>query len=211
MNLDSESLLELKKSIGLGHSFSDIKVKQVNSALAGITDLIRLCGDNPGRDELKETPCRVVKAFMEYTEGYNENPEALLEKSFDVSYDELVLVKDISFHSLCEHHFAPFYGKAHIAYLPQGNIITGLSKLARVVDAYAHRFQLQERMTTQIADTLDKVLKPLGVAVYIEAEHYCMCGRGIRKRGTVTKTSSFRGVYKDDAVARSELLAMIKC
>lgn len=210
MILDSEFLHELEKLKGLEHSFSDTEVKQVDGVLKGITELILLCGDDPVRNGLKETPYHVVKAFMEYTKGYSQDPEAFLEKIFDVSCEELILMKDLSFHSLCEHHFAPFYGKAHIAYIPQGNIITRLSKMARVVDAYAHRFQVQERLTGQIADTLDKALQPQGVAVFIEAKHYCKCGRGIRKSGALTRTSSFRGVFKDDASARSELIAMIK-
>jgi len=182
---------------------------QVDDAMMGLEQLIKLCGDNPGRNGLEESPFRVVKAFLEYTKGYRMDPEEILGKSFDVVYDELVLVKDIPFNSLCEHHFAPFFGKAHIAYIPQKNVITGLSKFARLVDAYAQRFQVQERLTAQIADTVESVLQPLGCAVIIEAEHYCMCGRGVKKKGAATVTSSMRGVFREKAEARAELMALI--
>lgn len=175
-----------------------------------IKSLIKVCGDDPDRDGLQDTPFRFIKAFMEYTKGYDENPEEILGKSFDVVYDELVLIKDIPFNSMCEHHFAPFFGKAHIAYIPQDNVITGLSKFARLTDAYAHRFQVQERLTAQIADTVERVLSPLGTAVIIEAEHYCMCGRGIKKQGAKTVTSSMRGVFREKDAARMELMQLIK-
>jgi len=175
----------------------------------GLQGMIQIAGDDPSRNGLQETPFRVFKAFMEYTKGYDENPEEILGKSFDVAYDELVLIKDIPFNSLCEHHFAPFFGKAHIAYIPQDNVITGLSKFARLTDAYANRFQVQERLTAQIADTVERVLQPLGAAVIIEAEHYCMCGRGVKKKGATTVTSSMRGVFREKAEARAELLNLI--
>lgn len=176
----------------------------------GISGMIALAGDNPDRNGLQDTPFRVFKAFMEYTKGYAEDPEAILGKSFDVKYDELVLIKDISFNSLCEHHLAPFFGVAHVAYIPLNNVITGLSKFARLVDAYAHRFQVQERLTAQIADTIESVLSPLAVAVIIEAEHYCMCGRGIKKAGARTVTSSMRGAFRENDAARAELMQLIK-
>lgn len=178
--------------------------------MGGVQSLIRIAGDDPARNGLQETPFRVMKAFMEYTKGYAENPEEILGKSFDVEYDELVLIKDIPFNSLCEHHFAPFFGKAHIAYIPKNNVITGLSKFARLTDAYAYRFQVQERLTAQIADTIETVLDPLGVAVVIEAEHYCMCGRGVRKAGAKTVTSSVRGVFREKDAARMEVFNLIK-
>jgi GTP cyclohydrolase I len=146
---------------------------------------------------------------LEYTKGYDQDPKEILNKSFDVECDELVLIKDIPFNSLCEHHFAPFFGVAHVAYIPQNNVITGLSKFARLVDAYAHRFQVQERLTKQIADTMVEVLNPLGAAVIIEAQHYCMCGRGIKKAGASTTTSAMRGVFRDKPEARAELMALI--
>lgn len=182
----------------------------MHNALSGIENLILLCGDDPQRNGLQETPFRVVKAFLEYTKGYSEDPAALLGKSFDVNYDELVLIKDIPFNSMCEHHFAPFFGKAHIAYIPQDNVITGLSKFARLTDAYAHRFQVQERLTAQIADTVEEVLKPLGTAVILEAQHYCMCGRGVKKAGASTVTSSMRGVFRTNDAARAEVMQLIK-
>lgn len=181
----------------------------VRDFLHGLKSMIHVAGDDYERDGLHETPFRVFKAFMEYTKGYAEDPKAILGKSFDVEYSELVLVKDIPFNSLCEHHFAPFFGKAHIAYIPQDNVITGLSKFARLTDAFAHRFQVQERLTQQIADTIEEVLNPLGCAVIIEAEHYCMCGRGVKKQGASTTTSSMRGVFREKAEARAELLALI--
>ncbi|MMZ45237.1 GTP cyclohydrolase 1 [compost metagenome] len=183
---------------------------QMQDFSLGLCSMISIAGDDTTRDGLQETPFRVFKAFMEYTKGYGQNPEAILGKSFDVSYDELILIKDIPFNSLCEHHFAPFFGKAHIAYIPQGNVITGLSKFARLTDAYANRFQVQERLTAQIADTVEKVLNPLGCAVIIEAEHYCMCGRGVHKAGASTVTSSMRGVFREKPEARAELMALIK-
>lgn len=176
----------------------------------GLRHMIKTFGDDPERNGLEETPFRVFKAFAEYTKGYGEDPAAILGKSFDVEYDELILVKDIPFNSMCEHHFAPFFGKAHIAYIPKKNVITGLSKFARLTDAFANRFQVQERLTAQIADTIEEVLAPLGVAVIIEAEHYCMCGRGVKKAGASTTTSSMRGVFRDKPEARAEVMMLIK-
>lgn len=183
---------------------------QMHTFMNGVQDMIKLAGDDPSRNGLQETPFRVLKAFMEYTKGYAENPAEILGKSFDVEYDELVLVKDIPFNSMCEHHFAPFFGKAHIAYIPQNNVITGLSKFARLTDAYAQRFQVQERLTAQIADTIETVLNPLGIVVIIEAEHYCMCGRGVKKAGATTTTSSVRGVFRTNDAARKEVFDLIK-
>jgi len=182
---------------------------QLSQFAAGVKALIDTCGDNPERDGLKETPFRVVKAFLEYTKGYHENPDEHLEKTFEVDHDELVLVKDISFNSLCEHHFAPFFGKAHIAYIPNGKI-TGLSKFARLVDGYAKRFQVQERLTSQIADAIEKVLSPIGTAVVIEAQHYCMCGRGVMKSEAFTVTSCMRGAFRTNDAARKEVLDLIR-
>lgn len=210
MHLDNDLISKLKV-IRPEIDFNEPAVRRYTEAFfSGIQKMITLAGDDHGRDGLQETPFRVFKAFMEYTKGYDQDPEAILGKSFDVVYDELVLIKDIPFNSLCEHHFAPFFGKAHIAYIPKENVITGLSKFARLTDAYANRFQVQERLTAQIADTVEKVLQPLGCAVIVEAEHYCMCGRGVKKQGAKTVTSSMRGVFRDKPEARAELLQLIK-
>lgn len=198
-------LKQLRPDISLNYKDSDIA-----DFVYGIKSMIDMVGDDPSRDGLIETPFRVLKAFLEYTKGYGEDPTEILGKSFDVTYDELILIKDIPFNSMCEHHFAPFFGKAHIAYIPQENVITGLSKFARLTDAFAHRFQVQERLTAQIADTIEEVLKPLGVAVIIEAEHYCMCGRGVKKQGASTTTSSVRGVFREKPEARAEVMTLIK-
>lgn len=176
----------------------------------GLKGMIEVAGDNPYRNGLEETPFRVFKAFMEYTKGYGEDPKAILGKSFDVQYDELVLIKDIPFNSMCEHHFAPFFGKAHIAYIPKNNVITGLSKFARLTDAFANRFQVQERLTHQIIEVIEEVLEPLGSCVVIEAEHYCMCGRGVKKAGAQTITSAVRGVFREKDAARKEVFDLIK-
>lgn len=205
----SDKQMDKLKAINEGAVTSSYGCELINASMVGIENLIELCGDDASRNGLAETPFRVVKAFMEYTKGYQEDPAEILGKSFDVEFSELVLVKDIPFNSLCEHHFAPFFGVAHVAYIPQNDVITGLSKFARLVDAYAHRFQVQERLTAQIADTIEQVLNPLGCAVVIEAQHYCMCGRGVKKAGASTTTSSMRGVFRDKAEARAELLALI--
>lgn len=175
--------------------------------MGSLQKLIRLCGDDPEREGLEETPYRVIKAFMEYTQGYLENPEIHLKKTFSVDHDEIVLVKDIHFYSMCEHHFAPFYGVAHVGYIPNGKI-TGLSKLARLVEGYAKRFQVQERMTNQIADSIVKALRPRGVMVVIQAKHMCMCGRGIKKPGSSTITTAARGIFRN-AKARKEFLDLV--
>jgi len=192
----------------LGRSISDEDARLIDQAFVGLGSLIKLCGDDPSRDGLQESPFRVIKAFGEYTEGYREDPKLHLLKTFDVDHNELVLVRDIEFHSMCEHHFAPFYGVAHIGYIPDAKI-TGLSKLARVTDGYARRFQVQERLTNQIADAVEEVLSPLGVMVVIEAKHMCMCGRGVRKSGSSTSTSAVRGAFKDEPEARAEFLALM--
>lgn len=211
MVLTRKEAVEKLQSVRPDIFFSDPAVeKKIATFYEGINGMISLAGDDPSRNGLQETPFRVFKAFMEYTKGYAEDPAAILGKSFDVEYDELVLIKDISFNSMCEHHFAPFFGKAHIAYIPKDNVITGLSKFARLTDAYAHRFQVQERLTAQIADTVEGVLQPLGCAVVIEAEHYCMCGRGVKKSGATTITSSMRGVFRTNDAARAELMQLIQ-
>lgn len=174
-----------------------------------IKQLIKLCGDNPERDGLQETPFRVLKAFLESTEGYREDPKLHLEKTFDIQHKGLILIKDIDFYSLCEHHFSPFFGVAHVGYIPKEKI-TGLSKVGRLVEGYAKRFQVQERLTTQIAQAIEEVLDPEGTIVMVEAKHMCMCSRGIKKANAVTTTSSIRGIYENRPDLRAEFYSLIK-
>lgn len=192
-----------------GHPAADEKLRQASKFMDAVKELIELCGDDPYRDGLQETPYRVLKAFLEYTEGYREDPKAHLEKTFEVDHRELVLVKNIEFHSLCEHHFAPFYGVAHVGYIPNEKI-TGLSKIARMVEGYAKRFQVQERLTTQIAEAVEEILESKGTMVVIEAKHMCMCGRGIKKSNAMTTTSSVRGLFSDRSDLRSEFLSLLQ-
>ncbi|MFD1705168.1 GTP cyclohydrolase I FolE [Siminovitchia sediminis] len=184
------------------------KIEKSEYFMEGIRHLIEICGDHPDREGLEETPYRVLKAFLEYTEGYKENPAEHLEKTFHVQHKELVLVKDIEFYSMCEHHFAPFFGVAHVGYLP-GTKITGLSKIGRMVEGYAKRFQVQERLTNEIADAIEGVLEPQGTMVVVEAKHMCMCGRGIKKSSSSTTTTAVRGVYEERSDTRMEFLSLI--
>ena len=165
-------------------------------AEAAVRTLLRWAGENPGREGLQDTPKRVVKAYRELFRGYEQDAEEMLSRVFEEveGYDDMVLVKDIHFASHCEHHMAPFVGKAHIAYYPSGGVV-GLSKLARVVDVYARRLQTQETMTAQIADAIENALKPRGIAVLVEAEHMCMSMRGVQKQGASTMTSRFTGLF----------------
>lgn len=204
-NLTDEQLNKLAK-----HN-KDVYSKQdeVETVMNGLKALINLCGDDYERDGLEETPFRVLKAHLEYTEGYRENPAKHLEKTFDVDHNELVIVKDIEFNSLCEHHFAPFHGRVHIGYIPNEKV-TGLSKFGRLVDGYAKRFQVQERLTTQVANAIDEVLDAQGVMVVVEARHMCMCGRGIKKGTSSTTTSAVRGEFMESAQLRNEFLSLIK-
>jgi GTP cyclohydrolase I len=175
-----------------------------------VRTLIRWAGDDPGREGLLGTPDRVVRAFREYFTGYEEDPVALLHRTFEETdgYDEIVMLKDIRFESHCEHHLAPIIGKVHIAYLPKNRVV-GISKLARLVDVYAKRLQIQEKMTAQIANTIDEVLQPRGVGVVIEAAHQCMTTRGTHKPGTILVTSRMLGVFRTDPTSRREVLAMV--
>jgi GTP cyclohydrolase I len=175
-----------------------------------ISLLLEAVGEDPSREGLKDTPRRVGQMYLEIFSGLHEDPEKELEVYFTEDYDEMVIVKDITFYSMCEHHLVPFFGKAHVVYIPNKGHITGLSKLARVVEAYARRPQVQERMTSQIADLIMKKLNPIGVMVVIEAEHLCMSMRGVMKPGTKTVTSAVRGVFTDDVAARAEALSLIK-
>jgi GTP cyclohydrolase I len=178
--------------------------------LGAVRTLLQRFDPEPEREGLHDTPARYVKAMKEWTAGYSVNPESLLKTFKDGadSYDEMVFVGAIPFYSMCEHHLAPFFGVAHIGYLPQGNIV-GLSKLPRLVDAFARRFSVQERITTQIADTIQKVLRPRGVGVVLQARHMCMESRGINRPGCVTTTAALRGKLKTESDARAEFYKMI--
>jgi GTP cyclohydrolase I len=172
--------------------------------------LLRWAGDDPGREGLIDTPERVVSAFEEYFSGYNADPVDLLKRTFEEvdGYDEIVLLRDIRFESHCEHHMAPIVGKAHVAYLPYRRVV-GISKLARLVEVYAKRLTIQEKMTAQIANTINEILEPKGVAVVIEAAHQCMTTRGVHKPGVAMVTSRMLGAFRDDPSTRREFLAMI--
>ena len=173
------------------------------------TEILRLLGEDPGREGLLKTPERVARSMQFFTKGYNESGEEILKQAmFKEEYRQMVLVKDIELYSMCEHHMLPFYGKAHVAYIPDG-YITGLSKIARVVETYARRLQVQERLTVQIRDCIQQTLNPLGVAVVIEAAHMCMQMRGVSKQHSVTTTSAFTGVFLKDMRTRSEFLRLI--
>ena len=176
-----------------------------------VRTLILWAGDDPDREGLIETPNRVVRSYNEFYAGYDQDPEQVLMKTFEESggYDEMVLIRDISIDSHCEHHMVPISGKAHVAYIPNNRVV-GISKLARVVEIFSKRLQIQEKMTVDIAATIDRVLKPQGVAVVIEASHQCMTTRGIRKPGADTVTSQMLGSFRDDPSTRREFLAMIR-
>ena len=173
-----------------------------------VREILAAVGEDPDREGLRETPSRVARMYTELFSGLHEDPRVFLQKSFDEKYDEIVLVRDISFNSMCEHHMLPFMGKAHIGYLPDGRVV-GLSKLARVVEAVARRPQVQERMTETIADLVIEELQARGVAVVIEAEHTCMTVRGVRKPGTVCVTSAMKGVFRTRASSRAEIMTLI--
>ena len=175
-----------------------------------VRTLIRWAGDDPTRDGLHDTPDRVARSFEEFFSGYTVDPVSLLKRTFEETegYDEIVMLRDILFESHCEHHMLPIIGKAHIAYLPASRVV-GISKLARLVEVFAKRLQIQEKMTAQIANTIDEVLQPKGVAVVIEAAHQCMTTRGIHKPGVTMVTSRMLGAFRDDGKTRREFLAMI--
>ena len=175
-----------------------------------IRTLIRWAGDDPDREGLLDTPKRVARAWKEYCQGYGEDPASHLSRTFEEvgGYDEIVLLRDIPFQSHCEHHMAPIIGKAHIAYLPD-RLVVGISKLARVLHAYARRLQIQERLTAEVADCIWEYLKPQGVAVVIEASHACMTARGVRTPGVTMTTSRMMGVFRDDERSRKEVLSLM--
>ena len=175
-----------------------------------VREILAAIGEDPDRDGLVDTPARVARAYAEQFSGLSQDPEDVLDTVFDADYDELILVRDIEVYSTCEHHLVPFFGRAHVAYIPnEKGRITGLSKLARLVDVYARRPQVQERMTSQIADALMSVLEPRGALVVIEAEHLCMSMRGVRKPGAKTVTSAVRGSIRDNASTRAEAMSLL--
>lgn len=175
-----------------------------------VYQLLEALGENPEREGLLDTPKRVAKMYAEMFSGLNEDPKDQFTAVFSEVHDEVVLVKDIPFYSMCEHHLVPFYGKAHVAYLPSGDKVTGLSKLARAVEVAARRPQLQERLTDQVATALEEALNPRGVFVMVEAEHMCMTMRGIKKPGSRTITTVAKGLYKEDREERKEILSLMR-
>lgn len=175
-----------------------------------VREILSAIGEDPDRDGLVRTPARVAEMYAEICSGLTEDPAKHLVVTFEADHDEMVLVRDIALYSVCEHHLVPFHGRAHVAYIPnEDGRITGLSKLARLVDGFAKRPQVQERLTTQIADALVAALAPRGAFVMIEAEHLCMSMRGVRKPGTLTVTSAVRGLFKDNPSTRAEVMAML--
>lgn len=184
--------------------------KKDQQAMAHIHALLEYIGEDPNREGLRDTPERVVGVLQEHFQGYTQDPKEHLLKTFETApgYDELVLVSDIELHSHCEHHMVPFVGKAHIAYIPNGRIV-GLSKLARVVDIFSKRLQVQEKLTAQIADVIQEVLQPQGVAVIMQCQHFCMCYRGAKKPGSWTTTSKLHGVFLNNPSSRMELFTLI--
>jgi GTP cyclohydrolase I len=188
-----------------GKEFDAQKVEE------GVSLILEGIGEDPGRDGLKETPRRVAEMYREVFAGLHADPEAVVDAVFDVAHDEMIMVRDIEVAAFCEHHLIPFTGKAHVAYIPgDDGRITGLSKLARLVDVLARKPQVQERLTTEIADVLERVLKPRGVFVVVEAEHLCMSMRGVKKPGSETVTSAVRGVFRSDSRTRAEAMSLIR-
>lgn len=181
----------------------------VREMAAHYKEILRLLGENPEREGLLKSPERIAKAMLFFTGGYDQNPEEILRSAmFHEDYKQMVVVKDIELYSMCEHHMVPFVGRAHVAYIPNGTIV-GLSKIPRVVDAYARRLQVQERLTREIKDCIQSTLKPLGVAVVIEAQHMCMSMRGVQKQNSVTTTSDFTGAFMNDPKTREEFMHII--
>ena len=177
---------------------------------AAVREILLAIGEDPQRDGLQNTPARVARMYAEVCAGLHEDPDQHLQVTFDAGHDEMVMVRDIPLYSMCEHHLVPFIGKAHVAYIPGGDgRITGLSKLARLVDSYAKRPQVQERLTAQIADEIERTLTPRGVLVVVEAEHLCMSMRGVRKPGSSTVTSAVRGLFRANAATRAEAMDFI--
>ncbi|MEM6670582.1 MAG: GTP cyclohydrolase I FolE [Pseudomonadota bacterium] len=201
LNVDREAAQE---------DIEDIQGPSEEQAMAAVRTLLRWAGDDPDREGLLDTPGRVVRAYREWFKGYEEDPVAYLQRTFEEveGYDEMVVLRDIRYESYCEHHLAPIIGKAHVAYIPTDRVV-GISKLARVVETYAKRLQVQEKMTAQIAQSIAGVLKPKGVAVVIEGEHHCMSTRGVHKPGVSMVTSKMLGAFRDNLSTRKEFLDII--
>ena len=180
-------------------------------AAAAVRTLIAFAGDDPNREGLRETPARVVNAYEELFRGYRECPAEVLDRTFSEigTYNDLVLIRDIPFYSHCEHHIAPFAGKAHVGYVPVEKVV-GLSKIARLIDVYARRLQTQEHLTSQVASAIDEILRPRGVAVMLEAEHMCMAMRGVQKPGVATVTTQFTGLFRDEATEQVRFLTLVR-
>ena len=178
---------------------------------AAVAEILVALGEDPNRDGLQETPARVARMYAEVCSGLHEDPADYLIRTFDLEHDEMVMVRDLPVYSLCEHHLLPFFGVAHVAYIPQkGGMITGLSKLARLVDGFSRRLQIQERLTSQVAGAIQRTLEPQGTLVVVEAEHLCMSMRGVQKPGAVTVTSAVHGVFRDEVSTRLEAMRFIE-
>ncbi|NLB73087.1 MAG: GTP cyclohydrolase I FolE [Firmicutes bacterium] len=186
------------------HKLDDVRI------MKAVREILEAIGEDPDREGLKDTPDRIARMFQEIFCGLGKDPREELTPVFNEEHEEMVIIKDIPFYSMCEHHLLPFHGKAHVAYLPKGGRVVGLSKLARVVEILARRPQLQERLTSEVADMIFEALKPHGVIVVVEAVHLCMAMRGISKPGSLAVTSAVRGLFKKDAAARAEALTLIK-
>src|ERR1043165_6902088 len=201
------SALSCVEDDGNGHAqqTTNIDLPRIEAA---VREILLAIGEDPDREGLLRTPNRVARAYGELVAGLSEDPRVHLKTVFNERYDEVVLLRDIEFHSLCEHHLLPFMGKAHVAYLPDGKVV-GLSKLARLVEGFARRPQVQERLTTQIADALMEALNPVGAACVIEATHTCMTIRGAKKPGSIMVTSALRGIFKDNPPSRNEILSLM--
>ncbi|WP_089174848.1 GTP cyclohydrolase I FolE [Bosea sp. AS-1] len=203
--------LSVEKAIGPSADKFLVRKPTQEEAEAAVRTLLLWAGDDPSREGLAETPQRVAKAFKEFYKGYDEDPHDILDRVFEEvdGYQDMVLVRDIPFYSHCEHHMVPFVGKAHIGYYPSKGVV-GLSKLARIVDVYARRLQTQEMMTAQIADVIEEVLEPRGIAILVEAEHMCMSMRGVQKQGSSTMTTQYRGLFRDDPAEQVRFFTMVK-
>jgi len=203
VNIIRSQLKSMKREAIMDHHPDTAKIA------AAFRDILEALGEDPEREGLLGTPERVARMYTEIFSGIQSDPRDFLDVSFTEFHDELVLVKDIPVYSMCEHHFLPFYGMAHVAYIPKGGKVVGISKLARVVETYARRPQLQERLTSQIADCIFATLNPMGVGVVIQAEHMCMSMRGVKKPGALTVTSALRGIFQSRAESRAELFSLI--